>query len=80
MTHELKIQPQYFKEVISGLKTFEIRKNDRDFCVGDRLVLKEWENDKYTGRTTIRTISYMTDYMQKKGCIVTGKQIGRAHV
>ena len=52
MIHELKILPQYFKEVISGSKTFEIRKNDRNFCIGDRLVLKEWENGQYTGRTS----------------------------
>ena len=29
-THELKIKPQYFKDVISGLKTFEVRKNDEN--------------------------------------------------
>ena len=32
MIHELKIYPEYFKAVISGEKTFEIRKNDRPFA------------------------------------------------
>lgn len=50
MIHELKILPQYFEAVQSGLKTFEIRKNDRDYKVGDTLVLKEYNNEAYTGR------------------------------
>ena len=72
MTHVLKIEPEYFNAVISGNKTFEIRKNDRDFCVGDTLVFKEWDGFKFTGRTTIRTISYITDYMQRYGYVVMG--------
>lgn len=39
-THELKILPKYFSEVYSGNKTFEVRKNDRNFKVGDMLILK----------------------------------------
>ncbi|HGS9342764.1 DUF3850 domain-containing protein [Clostridioides difficile] len=31
MIHELKILPQYFKEVVNGNKNFEVRKNDRSF-------------------------------------------------
>lgn len=38
---ELKILPKYFKAVQSGEKTFEIRKNDRDYEVGDTLLLRE---------------------------------------
>ena len=37
---ELKILPEYFEAVKSGKKTFELRKNDRDFCVGDILILR----------------------------------------
>ncbi|EED1975124.1 DUF3850 domain-containing protein, partial [Listeria monocytogenes] len=40
--HDLKILPIYFAEVVAKRKTFEIRKNDRDFCVGDMVRLKEW--------------------------------------
>lgn len=50
MLHELKIYPKYFQETIEGNKPFEIRKNDRHFQVGDVLLLKEWDNIKYTGR------------------------------
>lgn len=33
--HKLKIQKQYWDKVRNGLKTFEIRKNDRNYQVGD---------------------------------------------
>lgn len=38
--HELKLDVKYFDEVKDGNKNFEIRKNDRDFNVGDILKLK----------------------------------------
>jgi len=40
-THFLKTLPVYFDAVQRGDKTFEIRKNDRDFQTGDKLVLLE---------------------------------------
>ena len=33
--HELKILHQYLIDVTLGTKTFELRKNDRDYQVGD---------------------------------------------
>lgn len=35
MIHQLKIQSEYFLDVASGKKTFEVRKDYRDFHVGD---------------------------------------------
>ena len=69
--HELKILPKYFEEVSSGRKTFEIRKNDRDFKVGDVFVLREYENGKYTGRYFINSIWYLL-----KDCSEYGLQDG----
>lgn len=40
--HELKTWPKYFKQVRAGIKTFELRKFDRDYKVGDILKLKEY--------------------------------------
>lgn len=40
-THRLKTDPRVFIAVANGLKTFEIRKNDRNFQVGDELVLQK---------------------------------------
>lgn len=48
--HELKILPKYFDEVQSLNKQFELRKDDRDYRVGDLILLKEFENGHYTGR------------------------------
>lgn len=41
MIHQLKCEAKYFEELCSGAKTFEVRKNDRDFHVGDYLALNE---------------------------------------
>lgn len=42
MQHELKCWPQYFEAMLTGQKTFEYRKNDRDFSIGDTLHLREY--------------------------------------
>lgn len=44
--HELKTLPVYFDAVARGDKTFEVRKNDRDFQTGDTLVLREFDPAK----------------------------------
>lgn len=48
--HELKISPKYFEEVRKGFKSFELRKDDRNYKLNDLVTLKEYENGKYTGR------------------------------
>lgn len=59
VTHELKTWPEYFEEIFSGLKSFEVRENDRQFRVGDILHLREWYNGYYTGRECKREIIYL---------------------
>lgn len=72
MIHELKIKPEYFAAVVSGDKTFENRNNaDRNFQVGDTLLLWEW-NEGFTSQTVERTVSYITDFEQKPGYVVLG--------
>lgn len=41
MLHQLKIDSKYFSKIVKGEKTFEVRKNDRDFHKGDYLGLNE---------------------------------------
>lgn len=39
--HTLKTDPVLFSETWDGVKKFEVRKNDRDYPIGDILVIKE---------------------------------------
>ncbi|MGX5834748.1 ASCH/PUA domain-containing protein [Aeromonas piscicola] len=72
MKHELKIKPEYFAAIFFGEKTFEIRNNaDRNFQVGDTLLLKEW-NGEFTGDFAEKVVSYITDFEQKPGYVVLG--------
>lgn len=59
--HELKTWTEYFNPVNLGNKTFEWRKNDRDFKVSDFVILKEYnpETKEYTGRDCVRKITYI---------------------
>lgn len=61
-THQLKTWPVPFRAVLSGKKRYEIRKNDRDFKVGDILVLNEYRprSKKYTGSNCVMVVTYMT--------------------
>lgn len=58
-THELKILPKYFKPILDGTKNFELRKNDRDYKVGDDLLLQEYAHGMYTGRKVHKRITYI---------------------
>jgi len=62
MIHELKVWPTFFRDMLAGDKTFEVRKNDRGFNVGDELILREWDPQaqRYTGATTRRRVHYLT--------------------
>jgi len=42
--HELKIASAYYDAVLRDYKTFEVRRDDRDFKVGDTLILIEVED------------------------------------
>lgn len=72
--HHLKCLPEFFDRVIDGSKNFEIRRDDRGFQVGDKLVLEEWDglNRRYTGAATERTVTYITNFAQRPGFVVMG--------
>ncbi len=59
--HDLKTIPPFYKDVENGLKTFEVRKNDRDFKVGDCLVLQEYlpKTETFTGEMILMRVTYI---------------------
>lgn len=72
--HELKILPMYFDAVLDKVKNFEVRKNDRNYAVGDTLLLREWDGTAFTGRRLLRRVGYILsdpEYV-KDGYVVLG--------
>jgi ASC-1-like (ASCH) protein len=57
MNHILDIQDKYFNDIKTGIKTFEIRRNNRNYLIGDDLTLVNLE----TNESIIKTITYITD-------------------
>lgn len=57
----MKTWEPFFDAVQRGFKTFEIRKDDRSFDLGDVLVLRHWDPTvkKYSGRYIVRQVSYV---------------------
>lgn len=79
MIHELKILPEYFEAVLMGYKTFEVRKNDRNFKKGDTLILKEWDDFRraFTGRELSRAVTYVFEggsFGLEKGFVIMAIQ------
>lgn len=59
--HRLKCYERFFKLTESGTKCFEIRRNDRDYQVGDLLELSETVEGSPTGRMMLfEIISILT--------------------
>lgn len=91
VTHDLKCWPVQFGGVMSGLKTYEIRRNDRAFAVGDFLRLREWNPSRasssidpagYTGLEIIVEVTYMTEggqwMLPSNLCVMAIKQVEQA--
>lgn len=77
MTHTLKTWPEFFKKVKDGSKPWELRKYDRLYSQGDKVILQEWnpEVEKYTGDELEFHIGYVyfgNEFGLRKGwCIFT---------
>jgi hypothetical protein len=63
IVHSLKTWPEYYEAMATRLKKFELRKNDRNFQVGDFLRLQEYDpkTNQYTGRETTVEIFYILE-------------------
>jgi len=72
VNHELKLSRVYFKHVKSGKKTFEIRKNDRNYRLNDTIEFLEtmfrfsemkW-SEIYTSERFYAQITYVLNAVQ----------------
>ena len=59
--HSIRLAKTYFNDVASGKKSFELRKNNRGYKVGDILEMLEFEDGKNTGRIIQAEITYILE-------------------
>lgn len=76
--HRLKTETKFFKDVKSGIKQFDVRKNDRDFQIGDTLILEEFDptSGTYKPGWIPKLITYKLDDSRfvKEGFVILGMQ------
>lgn len=59
--HRLKLAKMFFDAVDTGKKSFELRKNDRNYQIGDILELHEMSDGEETGRVTEKQVIYILE-------------------
>ncbi len=67
--HDLKLWPAQFKAVQQLKKTFDLRVDNRNYQVDDRIRYREFDPDskEYTGATQVVVITYITRNAVKHG-------------
>lgn len=74
--HQIRLAKSYFDDVANGIKTFELRKNDREYKKGDILEMMEFADGKNTGRMVRVLVTYiLEDYtgIEDGYCIMATK-------
>ncbi|UBF29910.1 DUF3850 domain-containing protein (plasmid) [Kovacikia minuta CCNUW1] len=66
--HRLKTWTIFFNQVVQGSKTFEIRLNDRNFKIGDTLLLMEYDPLKKAVKN--RTFAVKVTYILSLKCFL----------
>lgn len=59
--HELTLPAEYFNDVATGKKPFDVRKNDRDYKEGDLLILHEINGKRATGGVIRCRVTYVLE-------------------
>lgn len=77
MIHAKKILPEHFEALRSGVKPFELRREEAgepQYAVGDYLALNEFdpEKERYTGRALVYKIRYRLEAEQSCGTLCPG--------
>lgn len=79
-THIIKTVQPFFSQVKAGIKTFELRRNDRDYQVGDEVILREYDmmHETFSGDKIKCIITYVLKDrvgLDDAFCIFSFKQI-----
>lgn len=59
--YEITLPVEDFTAIWEGKKKFLLNENDKELKVGDRLTLKEFANEKYTGDEIHIKITYIEE-------------------
>ena len=79
--HTLKIKEDYFNAILRGEKTFELRKNDRNYQVGDLIHFIKTDGLEYFGHSRdvyqiIHVLNNVPEYgLDKDYCILSIKEL-----
>lgn len=75
--HRVKSWPEFFSTIIEGRRTHELRRNDRNYKLGDELELHEYRFDSgiYTGRICKVEISSITSTQEP--CAVSNEALNK---
>ena len=70
-THVLKSWQRFYRPILDGRRTHELRRNDRGFKVGDFLELREYDEmrEAFTGRSCIAEVTSITS--KEEPCAVS---------
>lgn len=58
-THEIRLAAGDYDDVLTGRRSFELRKHDADYQEGDELLMQEYKNGEPTGREIKASIEYL---------------------
>lgn len=67
MKHILKIDRRYYLAIRKGLKTFELRKNDRNYKVGDTIHFISIKGGEFSKKYNEYKITYILSNVEKYG-------------
>ena len=71
--HTLRTWPEFWDAIHDGRKTFEMRRADRDYKVGDTLCLRRWDQ-------VLRHFTHPTETIRcEVTYVMTGGQFGLRH-
>jgi hypothetical protein len=77
--HTVKSWTFLFQPIFDGRKTHDLRKDDRTYRVGDRLLLREYDMEKgaYTRREAIAGITFITNATTP--CALSSNALAKDH-